>query len=31
VLRELILRQDTPLDSDVKHMIARQLDSAEDR
>jgi hypothetical protein len=31
VLRELILRQDTPLDSDVKHVIARQLDSAEDR
>ena len=31
VLRELILRPDTPLDSDVKHMIARQLYSAEDR
>ena len=31
VLRELILRQDTPLDSDVKHMIARQLDSTEVR
>jgi hypothetical protein len=31
VLRELILRQDTPLDSDIKHMIAGQLDDAEDR
>jgi hypothetical protein len=31
VLRELILRQDTPLDSDIKHMIAGQLDNAEDR
>lgn len=30
-LRELVLRQDTPLDADVKDMIARQLDSAEDR
>jgi hypothetical protein len=30
-LRELILRPDTPLDSDVKDMIARQLSSAEDR
>jgi len=31
VLRELILRPDTPLDSDVKQMIAGQLDNAEDR
>lgn len=31
VLRELILRPDTPLDSAVKDMIARQLDTAEDR
>jgi hypothetical protein len=31
VLRELIYRPDTPLDSDVKHMIAGQLDNAEDR
>jgi HD domain len=31
VLRELILRPDTPLASDVKDMIARQLDNAEDR
>jgi hypothetical protein len=31
VLRELILRPDTPLDSDVKHMIAGQLDDADDR
>ena len=31
VLRELILRADTPLDSDVKHMIVRHLDNAEDR
>jgi HD domain len=31
VLRELILRHDTPLDSDIKQMIAGQLDNAEDR
>jgi hypothetical protein len=31
VLRELILRTDTPLADDVKHMIAGQLDKAEDR
>jgi hypothetical protein len=31
VLRELILRPDTPLDSDVKQMIVGQLDNAEDR
>jgi hypothetical protein len=31
VLRELILRVDTPLEDDVKHMIAGQLDKAEDR
>jgi hypothetical protein len=31
VLRELILRPDTPLDSDIKQMIAGQLDNAEDR
>lgn len=30
-LRELVLRPDTPLDPDVKDMIARQLDGAEDR
>jgi hypothetical protein len=30
-LRELVLRPDTPLDPDVKHMIATQLRSAEDR
>jgi len=30
-LRELILRQDTPLDNDVKDMIARQLDAAQER
>jgi hypothetical protein len=30
-LRELILRPDTPLAPDVKNMIARQLDNAEDR
>jgi (p)ppGpp synthase/HD superfamily hydrolase len=30
-LRELVLRLDTPLDSDVKDMIASKLDSAEDR
>ena len=30
-LRELVLRPDTPLDSDVKDMITRQLHSAEDR
>jgi (p)ppGpp synthase/HD superfamily hydrolase len=30
-LRELILRRDTPLDADVKDMVARQLDSAQDR
>jgi hypothetical protein len=30
-LRELILRPDTPLDTDVKTMIARQLDSAQKR
>ena len=28
VLRELILRRDTPLDTDVKERIAGQLDSA---
>ena len=27
----LVLRPDTPLDQDVKDMIARQLDKAEDR
>jgi hypothetical protein len=31
VLRELILRPDTPLGDDVKLMIARQLDNAADR
>jgi len=31
LLRELILQPDTPLDSDVKDMIVRQLDNAEDR
>jgi hypothetical protein len=31
VLRELILRPDTPLAPDVKDMIATQLDNAEDR
>ena len=31
VLRVLILRPDTPLDSDIYHMIAHQLDNAEDR
>src|SRR5262249_14113468 len=31
VLKELILRPDTPLDPDVKQMIAGQLDNAEDR
>lgn len=31
VLRELILRPDTPLDHDVKDMIARQLGKTEDR
>jgi hypothetical protein len=31
VLREFILRADTPLDSDVRQMIARQLDNAEAR
>jgi len=30
-LREFVLRPDTPLDPDVKRMIARQLGSAEDR
>jgi hypothetical protein len=30
-LRELVLRPDTPLDSDVRDMITRQLHSAEDR
>ena len=30
-LRGLILRPDTPLDPDVREMIARQLDKAEDR
>jgi (p)ppGpp synthase/HD superfamily hydrolase len=30
-LRELVLRPDTPLDPDVKNMIARQLHSAEDK
>jgi hypothetical protein len=30
-LREMVLRSDTPLDSDVKDMIARQLASAEGR
>ena len=31
LLRELILRQDTPLDSGVKQTIARQFDDAENR
>ena len=31
VLRELLLRPDTPIDSDIKLMIARQLDNATDR
>jgi (p)ppGpp synthase/HD superfamily hydrolase len=31
VLRELVLRPDTPLQEDVKGMIVRQLDSAESR
>jgi hypothetical protein len=31
VLRELVLRPDTPLDPDVKDKIAAQLDDAEDR
>jgi Group II intron, maturase-specific domain len=31
VLRELIFRPDTPLDQDVKDMIAVQFDDAEDR
>ena len=31
VLRELILRADTPLDPDVREMIAEQLDDAEER
>ena len=31
VLRELILRPDTPLEADVKDMIAAQLDAAEER
>jgi hypothetical protein len=31
VLREFVLRPDTPLDRDVKLMIAGQLDRAEDR
>jgi hypothetical protein len=31
VLREFILRADTPLDSDTKQMIAGQFDNAEDR
>ena len=31
VLRELVLRPDTPLEPDVKDMIARQLDNAETR
>jgi hypothetical protein len=30
-LRELILRPDTPLDNDIKDMIASQLDAAQDR
>ncbi len=30
-LRELILRPDTPLDADVKDMIAAQLDAAQGR
>jgi hypothetical protein len=31
VLRELILRPDTPLDAEVKTMIAAQLDTAQGR
>ena len=31
VLRELILRPDTPLDADIKTMIAGQLDTAQSR
>jgi hypothetical protein len=31
VLRETVLRADTPLDGDVKEMIARQLDKADGR
>jgi hypothetical protein len=31
VLREFILRPNTPLDSDIKQMITGQLDNAEDR
>jgi hypothetical protein len=31
VLRELVLRPDTPLREEVKNMIVRQLDSAESR
>lgn len=30
-LRELVLRPDTPLDADVKDMVAAQLDAAQDR
>ena len=30
-VRELILRPDTPLDADVKDMIAAQLDTARER
>ena len=30
-LRELILRPDTPLDADVKDLIAGQLDAAQER
>ncbi len=30
-LRELVLRPDTPLDCDVKDMVASKLDNAEDR
>jgi hypothetical protein len=31
VLREMVLRADTPLDGDVKEKIARQLDKADGR
>jgi len=31
VIRELILRPDTPLEDDVKRMIAAQFDKADDR
>jgi hypothetical protein len=31
VLRETVLRADTPLDGDVKETIARQLDKADGR